>query len=54
MSGHKIVVAEDERAVRESLTRALSEANHARFSVRLAPYAGTLIEVAFPATAASR
>jgi PAS domain S-box-containing protein len=33
--------------IRLSLTRALAEANHARFSVKPAPYAGTLIEVAF-------
>ncbi len=33
--------------IRLSLTRALAEANHARFSVKPAPYAGTLMEVAF-------
>jgi signal transduction histidine kinase len=30
------------------LTKALAEANHARFSVKSAPEAGTLIEIAFP------
>jgi signal transduction histidine kinase len=31
------------------LTKALAEANHARFSIKSAPEAGTLIEIAFPA-----
>jgi PAS domain S-box-containing protein len=30
------------------LTKALAEANHARFSIKSAPEAGTLIEIAFP------
>jgi signal transduction histidine kinase len=38
--------------IRLSLTRALVEANHARFAVRPALHAGTMIEVAFPAAAA--
>lgn len=37
-------------AIRLSLTRALIQANRARFQMRAAPYAGTLIEVAFPAS----
>lgn len=36
-------------AIRLSLTRALIQANRARFQMRAATYAGTLIEVAFPA-----
>jgi signal transduction histidine kinase len=31
-----------------SLTKALAEANHAQFSIKSAPEAGTLIEIAFP------
>jgi PAS domain S-box-containing protein len=31
-----------------SLTKALAEANHAQFSIKSAPDAGTLIEIAFP------
>ena len=30
------------------LTKALSEANHANFSIKSAPNAGTLVEIAFP------
>jgi signal transduction histidine kinase len=30
------------------LTKALAEANHAQFSIKSAPEAGTLIEIAFP------
>jgi signal transduction histidine kinase len=32
------------------LTRALAEANRASFSIKSAPNAGTLVEVAFPPT----
>jgi signal transduction histidine kinase len=31
------------------LTKALTEANHARFRIKSAPGAGTLVEIAFPA-----
>jgi signal transduction histidine kinase len=30
------------------LTKALAEANHAHFSIKSAPDAGTLVEIAFP------
>ena len=32
------------------LTKALAEANRARFQITSAPKAGTLVEIAFPAT----
>lgn len=41
--------ADEPAAIRLSLTRALVHANRARFSVKAAPYSGTLIEVAFAA-----
>jgi signal transduction histidine kinase len=36
------------------LTKALAEANRAHFSIKSAPNAGTLIEVAFPPTRIAR
>ncbi len=36
------------------LTKALAEANRANFSIKSAPNAGTLIEIAFPRAARSR